>query len=233
MKKMEKVIKAAEVAPQTASLRTRLFRGYVLAAIFGLLIMSLAAHTIPYFSWDVTLAKLIQSFSFLQNLMIAISWPGYAPQWAILVVGLILTLAAVKLYWEATASAIGFSVTEIIVNLLKHFVGRTRPLDTLVSVYTPLSGGSFPSGHVVDYVVVFGFIGFLLFSLLKRSLWIRHVTLIVLIGMIVMIGPSRVFLGEHWPSDALGAYLLGTILLWATVEFYAWGKHRHFFKSGI
>ena len=32
-------------------------------------------------------------------------------------------------------------------------------------------------------------------------------------ALIVLIGPSRVFLGAHWASDVIGGYLIGTIWL--------------------
>jgi membrane-associated phospholipid phosphatase len=35
----------------------------------------------------------------------------------------------------------------------------------------------------------------------------------ILAASIVLIGPSRVALGDHWPTDVLGAYLLGGALL--------------------
>ncbi len=51
--------------------------------------------------------------------------------------------------------------------------------------------------------------------------------------MIVLIGPSRMFLGEHWASDVLGGYLLGSLTLSLTIFFYRWGKERFLVEQPV
>lgn len=229
---LAKPVKEATVAPQTISWRTHLFRVYIGLAMVGLIILGLAAHGIPYFSADLIIAKFLQTLP-LGGVMSLISWPGYPPQAAVFIVGSVILLALLGLYWEAIVAAVGFGVMEITVNVLKSLVGRVRPLATLVNVDKPLSGGSFPSGHVVDYVVVLGFFWFLVFTSFKKSSLVRRLLMIVFTVLIVLIGPSRVYLGEHWPSDTLGAYLLGSVILWLMIEFYRYGRARHWVKSAI
>ncbi|MDQ3239340.1 MAG: hypothetical protein M3P33_02340 [bacterium] len=36
------------------------------------------------------------------------------------------------------------------------------------------------------------------------------------------------YLGAHWASDALGAYLFSAIWLVITIYFYRWGKKKFF-----
>jgi undecaprenyl-diphosphatase len=82
------------------------------------------------------------------------------------------------------------------------------------------------------YLGFFGFIWFLAFSLLKPSLK-RSLPLVVFGGLIVLIGVSRIYLGEHWASDVLGSYLLGSLTLVVIIQFYLWGKTRFFVHQPV
>lgn len=84
------------------------------------------------------------------------------------------------------------------------FVGRIRPNGA------PFL--SFPSGHVLGSLIQFGFAAYIAAMVPIR--WPLRVPLVaVLLVPVVASGPSRLFLGVHWPSDILGAYLLGAASL--------------------
>ena len=82
------------------------------------------------------------------------------------------------------------------------------------------------------YVGFFGFVWFLVYTLLKRS-WRRTATLTILGIFIALVGLSRIYLGQHWASDVLGAYLLGTLTLLVNIWFYRWGKKRFFIRQPV
>jgi undecaprenyl-diphosphatase len=82
------------------------------------------------------------------------------------------------------------------------------------------------------YLGLFGFIWFLAFSLLKPS-WKRGFLLVFFGGLVILVGVSRVYVGEHWASDVLGSYLLGALTLVAIIQFYRWGKTRFFIRQPV
>jgi undecaprenyl-diphosphatase len=115
------------------------------------------------------------------------------------------------------ASAVGTTI--------KLLVHRPRPDAELVHVARPLTGYSFPSGHVVFYTGFFGFLMYLILTLFPPSPW-RAALLAVLGALILLVGPSRVVLGGHWPSDVGGGYLLGGLWLLVSIGLYRWGRAR-------
>ena len=91
---------------------------------------------------------------------------------------------------------------------------RPRPIagSDLRIVAAPLGGSSFPSGHVLTYVGVYGWLALMAhLHIGPRSL--RRLAVGALVTLVAAIGPSRVYLGHHWPSDVLASYLLGSSYL--------------------
>ena len=82
------------------------------------------------------------------------------------------------------------------------------------------------------YVGFFGFIGFLIYSLLKPS-FKRSLLLAILGVFIAFVGLSRIYLGQHWASDVLGSYLLGSLTLVGFIQVYLWGKTRFFIHQPV
>jgi membrane-associated phospholipid phosphatase len=114
---------------------------------------------------------------------------------------------------------------------MKDVVLRSRASASLVGVLTPLSDPSFPSGHVVQYTALFGVAFFLVYVLAQPSAR-RTVALVLLAIPIVLVGPSRLYLGQHWLSDVMGAYAVAAMLLvpycWAYAKWRLAATRRRF-----
>jgi membrane-associated phospholipid phosphatase len=122
---------------------------------------------------------------------------------------------------------VGLSTVSLLINLLiKAVVGRQHQTGRLVHIIQLALGYSFPSGHVMAYFANWG----LLFSfgviLFVGRHWWRTALLVTSTAFVVLIGPSRVYLGDHWASDVLGAYLIGGVVLGVAVGFYLSLKER-------
>ena len=73
-------------------------------------------------------------------------------------------------------------------------------------------GSSFPSGHAFFAVMFLGILAYLFFSHVKKNGW-RMVALVIVILIILLIAFSRIYLGLHWASDALGGWVYGGLFL--------------------
>lgn len=220
----------AESAPAPVRrYRAALFQGTLVLVAGAFAVLTFLVKTTPAFATDLRITRAIQliGFPFFASLMSAVSWAGFAPQ-AMITTGLIVLLIyALGLHWEAMMALIAAVFSTGINVLVKDLIQRARPTPALVNVVDTLTSYSFPSGHVMTYLVFGGFIGFLVFSLLKPS--VKRGLLLTLIGVpVALVGVSRIYLGEHWASDVLGSYLLGSLTLVATIQLYRWGK-THFF----
>lgn len=155
----------------------------------------------------------------LLDFMIGISYFGYMP-WSVITVSAGTLLVGILLGWKDGAFLLGATVVQGLINLgVKTAIGRARPSDSLVEVVRQASGNSFPSGHVMFYTVFFGMLFFLAWTRLPNSPP-RWLVMAFSGAMVLLVGPSRIFLGAHWLSDVIAAYLLGFIVLGFTLEFY-------------
>lgn len=92
---------------------------------------------------------------------------------------------------------------------LKLFFGQPRPALWPQIITEPT--GSFPSGHALGSMVLYGFSVYLLaqrFPQYNRLIYGLAVLLISGIGL------SRFCLGVHWPTDVLAGYGIG--FLWVS-----------------
>jgi undecaprenyl-diphosphatase len=101
----------------------------------------------------------------------------------------------------AAAGGIAFTIVG------KALVGRSRP--PLVDAVPPYEQSfSFPSGHTLNSTVVAGMLAYLVVWLADRA-WVRVAAAIAATAWSLAMGFSRVFLGHHWLTDVMFAWLFG------------------------
>jgi len=214
--------------------RTFLFQVALLTAIAAFGVLTIMVKTTPLWTLDIQITRALQSISspIFAVFMNWVSWPGFSPQSYILAALIVVAIYLFGLHWEALAALVAALLPPLINVLVKGLIRRPRPTVDLVQVLKILDSYSFPSGHVMFYVGFYGFLWFLVYTLLKRSP-LRTFLLIFFGALIALVGVSRIYLGQHWPSDVLAAYLLGGIVLVGLIQFYRWGKKRFFVRQPV
>lgn len=93
--------------------------------------------------------------------------------------------------------------------ILKLIFSRTRPIDINIITET---GYSFPSGHAMISLAIYGFLAYLLW---KSDYKYKKIGVSLLVLLIVLIGISRIYLGVHYTSDVIAGFIvsLGYLLL--------------------
>lgn len=94
--------------------------------------------------------------------------------------------------------------------VLKASFGRPRP--EVFEWRTIPGGSSFPSGHAMSSIIVYGTVAFLA-ARLQKHVWERLLTLMVAALLIGLICISRMYLGVHYPSDVAAGLIIG--LAWS------------------
>ena len=222
---------------KTSSPPVRRFKALRFQISIGILILAFTVLTalvvaFPSFAVDLKITIALQSIhsSVFAWLMTVISWAGFWPQSLIITIVLIGAVLLLGHRWESVVLVMTAATEELFNILIKLFIQRPRPGIDLIHVTNVLKSTSFPSGHVMFYMAFFGFLCFLIFTLLK-PFWLRTILLIIFGSHILLIGLSRIYLGEHWASDVLGAYLIGSVCLIVFIRIYRWGKTRYFVKQ--
>ncbi len=126
--------------------------------------------------------------------------------------------AKAEFYYGAAGLAAVIS-SGIIVQIIKHLVGRARPRMTLppwehIGPSFDSDLHSFPSGHTATSFALAA----VLANRFPRQAWIFY-------GVAGLVGVGRVVGGSHYPSDVLAGAILGLLVGWALAD-TAWRRYR-------
>ncbi|WP_423147353.1 phosphatase PAP2 family protein [Rubrolithibacter danxiaensis] len=187
--------------------------------LFALLTTFIIIYPTAFFDLEFTEEVQEQRNPALDILMKGISWFGYMP--VSLITVLLTALVFFLLKYKRESLFIVLTLLSGAVNqTIKVLVNRPRPTEDVVQIIEKANHQSFPSGHVVFYVVFFGFVTLLMYSKNKLKKWVRILVAGLSLFLIVTVPLSRVYLGAHWFTDVTAGFLVGFILLTILGSFY-------------
>jgi undecaprenyl-diphosphatase len=149
---------------------------------------------------------LVQPLGFLRHVTITGSTP-----WITAMALLVLVVELLRRRpWLGIAASATIGAASLLDTLAKDVVRRSRP-DLLPPIVIE-PGYSFPSGHATLSTVAYGIMVLLLIhSRLPRA--VKIVAVGALAVLVLLVGLSRIYLGVHYPSDVLGGWLTGAVVV--------------------
>lgn len=176
-------------------------------------------HPVPEIDHKISLLIQKHQSGWFDELMLGVSFFGELPYSLLMVVIVAIIFFRYKFRREA------YFITSILLSgllilAIKNMVNRPRPTQFYVRLVEINRFQSFPSGHVLSYVLFFGFMIMLMKTndhIPQRTKnWVSAISWFYIIS----ISFSRIYLGAHWFTDTLGGFLLGLICLIILCHFY-------------
>ncbi|MFF7972578.1 phosphatase PAP2 family protein [Streptomyces sp. NPDC007905] len=206
----------AESPPRAPAHRTAAVVAAVLAVCSALLLTLVATRWRPLLVVDGDISRrthrsAVREQALTHAVRILTDWV-----WGPLTMRLVCAAATVWLMWRradrwtAVWVAVTIALATIVQQSLKAAVARPRPIwpDPVDSARY----AAFPSGHAMTATVVCGLLLWLLHRYgAGRALWGPAVAVAAV--SVVGVGLTRVWLGVHWPSDVVGGWLFGALVV--------------------
>lgn len=148
----------------------------------------------------------------LTTLMEAVTYLG---NWQTVTVVCLLLLAfdQTRIPYGLAGSAV--ALTDTLLNKgLKALFARARPDD--VAALIDQGGYAFPSGHSVTSIAFYGLLMYLVRTRMENKRNAAALTVLLALLML-LIGPSRIYLGVHFPTDVLAGWAEGLFVAGAVV----------------
>jgi len=150
---------------------------------------------------------------FWDRVALAFTWLGSAHGIGMIAILFGIWLLARKRYVDFITLLVVLAGATSLTLMLKPIFQQVRP-----DVFPPLvveRNFSFPSGHSLASLCLWGFLGGWLVMEGRRDRW-RWIVAALGLCMAMLVGLSRLYLGVHWPTDVAAGFLVGAF--WVSVS---------------
>ncbi len=188
---------------------------YVLGCMFlGFTLLTFLVSIFPTSIVDIEFSEEVQEhrhpiFDWLMKL---ISIPGQRP-YSIIIVCFTSAIFFIYKFKKEAIFILCTLISGVISSTLKLLIDRPRPSEGLVRIIEKAERQSFPSGHVLFYVIFFGFLTVLMYHLRNIPRNLRRGISVFSLFLVFTVPLSRVYLGAHWFTDVTAAFMLGIVCL--------------------
>ncbi|MGG3888214.1 phosphatase PAP2 family protein [Metabacillus fastidiosus] len=125
-----------------------------------------------------------------------------------LVLFIIIFAFLYKSFWQPLTIFIAVFLANVSNKFLKGMIERERP----VIPGHEVDGFSFPSGHAMIGLVLYGFIAYFIANKIQSKTG-KNIVFIIAGIILLLIGISRLTEGEHYFTDIIGGFAAGGVLL--------------------
>jgi undecaprenyl-diphosphatase len=176
-------------------------------------------HPIPEIDHKISLFIQKHHSDWADEAMLWISFFGELP-YSLLMVVIVAIIFALYKYRRESYFISSILLSGVVILVVKNLIDRPRPTQFYVRLVEINRFQSFPSGHVLSYVLFFGFMIVLVQTLKGIPNYIKNTVTAISLFYSVMIIFSRIYLGAHWFTDTIGGLILGIICLIVLCYFY-------------
>jgi undecaprenyl-diphosphatase len=183
--------------------------------LLGGLIFAILAFSVwtkgPLLAWDLPVVQSLHARATQDSWIVidTMRFSGELGKFAALVIAIPLALYWFwKRHWNGILMlVIGVGGGSLWFLVLSNLIGRHRPI-FIDPLGVPLPGPGFPSGHSIFSVLFYGLVLYKLLPHLPSRNW-RVLASIDALLIVLLVGFSRLYMGEHYPTDILAGYAFG------------------------
>jgi undecaprenyl-diphosphatase len=209
--------------------------------VLGILIFAVIAYNLvnngPLIKWDFPLAQFFHNLAlntspWIIDIMIAGYYIGLQ---GMIIFGVLLGLYFIfkRLWKELVMVCVTMGISGLIFLVLSHIFNRSRPFTLFSTLIWPGSPNvpGFPSGHALSIIVCCGLLLYL-FAPKIKSRFGKVLAVIMAILVVIFIGFSRLYIGDHYLTDLIAGYALGIAWFGLTVTLIELLFQRYYSKKG-